>query len=80
MGGWLCVAVAFIKRRASDITTGWDDKIDNALLNTVIKEVLTRVHKEDSARADGASTAKPLAYGLMQALSLPACHLYMMGL
>ena len=46
--GWLHVAVAFIKRRASDVTAGWDDKIDGIPLNTKIKEVLTRVHKEDS--------------------------------
>ena len=45
VGGWLRVAVVFIKRRASDLTTGWDDKIDNAPLNTTIKEVLTRVRK-----------------------------------
>ena len=49
MGGWLRVAVAFIKRRASNVTTGWDGKIDDAPLNTMIKEVLTRVHKEDPA-------------------------------
>ena len=61
VGGWLHVAVAFIKQRASDITTGWDDKIDNAPLNTIIKEVLTRVHKEDPA--------KPLTNGSTQALS-----------
>ena len=48
--GWLRVAVAFIKRRASDITAGRDDKIDDAPLNTIIKEILTRAHKEDSAR------------------------------
>ena len=48
--GWLHVAVAFIKRRASDITAGWDDKIDDAPLNTMIKEVLIRVRKEDPAR------------------------------
>ena len=50
VGGWLRVAVAFIKRRASDVTAGWDDKIDDAPLNTMIKEVLTRVRKEDPAR------------------------------
>ena len=50
MGGWLCVAVAFIKWRASDITARWDDKIDDTPLNTMIKEVLTRVHKEDLVR------------------------------
>ena len=50
MGGWLRVAVAFIKQRASDITAGWDDKIDDAPLNTIIKEVLTRLRKEDPAR------------------------------
>ena len=50
MGGWLRVAVAFIKQTASDVTTGWDDKIDNTFLNTMIKEVITRVHKEDPAQ------------------------------
>ena len=50
VGDWLRVAVAFIKQRASDVTAGWDDKIDNAPLNTMIKEVLTRVRKEDPAR------------------------------
>ena len=70
MGGWLHVAVAFIKQRASDVTAGWDDKIDDAPLNTMIKEVLIRVHKENRHGADGASMAKPLAYGLTQALLL----------
>ena len=50
VGGWLHVALAFIKRRASDITTGWDDKIDTPL-NTMIKEVLSRVHKEDPVQS-----------------------------
>ena len=50
VGGWLCLAVAFIKRKASDIAAGWDEKIDNAFLITMIKEVLTRVRKEDLAR------------------------------
>ena len=50
MGGWLHVAVALIKRRASDVTAGWDNKIDDAPPNTMIKEVLTRVHKGDPAR------------------------------
>ena len=50
VGGWLRVAVAFIKQRVSDVTAGWDDKINDAPLNTMIKEVLTRVHKEDPAQ------------------------------
>ena len=50
VGGWLRVAVAFIKRRPSDVTAGWDDKIDDAPLNTMIKEVFTRVRKEDPPR------------------------------
>ena len=80
VGGWLRVAVAFIKRRASDVTAGWDDKIDDAPLKTMIKEVLTRVRKEDPARGRWCVATKPLAYGLKQALSVPACHLYTMGL
>ena len=72
MGGWLREVVAFIKWRASDVTAGWEDKIDNGPLNTIIKEVLTRVHKEDPAQGRWCINR--------QAFSLPACHLYMMGL
>ena len=79
MGSWLRVAVAFIKQRASDVTAGWDEKIDDAPLNTMIKEVLECTRKTRHG-ADGASTAKLLAYGLTQALSLPACCLYLMAL
>ena len=67
MGGWLRVAVAFIKRRASDVTTGWDDKIDDTPLNTMIKVVLTRVHKArgrwcvDSQALSGSVDASSLA-------------------
>ena len=50
VGGWLRVAVAFIKQRASDVATGWDDKINDTPLNTMIKEVLIRVRKGDLAR------------------------------
>ena len=80
MGGWLRVALAFIKRRESDVTAGWDDNIDDAPLNTMIKEVLTRVHKEDPARGKWCVDGQALSDGLTQALPLPACRLYMMGL
>ena len=50
VGGWLRVAMVFIRRRASNVTTGWDDKIDDAPLNTMIKEVITRGHKKDLTR------------------------------
>ena len=50
MDSWLRVAVVFIKQRASDITTRWDDKIDDTPLNTKIKEVITRVHEDDPAQ------------------------------
>ena len=50
MGVWLHVAVAFIKRRVSDVTAGWDDKIDEAPLNAMIKEVFIRARKEDLAQ------------------------------
>ena len=49
VGGWLCITGVFIKQRASDVTAGWDDKIDDTPLNTMIKEVLTSVNKEDLA-------------------------------
>ena len=50
VGGWLRVAVAFTKWRASDITARWDDKIDDAPLNTMSKEVLILPVSIDGSR------------------------------
>ena len=41
MGGRLCVATAFIKQRAFEVTTIWDNKVDDAPLIPMIEEVLT---------------------------------------
>lgn len=38
------MGAAFIKRRAAAVTKVWDD----VPLTTMIKEVITRVHQEDS--------------------------------
>ena len=43
---WLSVAAAFIKRRAADMTKGWDDKVTDVPLTT-ITEVVARVCQED---------------------------------
>lgn len=39
----LRVASVFIKRRAEAVTTGWDKKVDNAPLTTMIKKAIARV-------------------------------------
>ena len=43
----LRVAAAFIKRRAVDMMKGWDDKVIDVLLITMIKKVIVRVNQED---------------------------------
>ena len=45
--GWLRVAVAFIKRLATAVTKGWDDRIKNASLYHILAETLTRVQEAD---------------------------------
>ena len=45
--GWLRVAVAFIKRLATAVTKGWDDRIKNASLSQILAETLTRVREAD---------------------------------
>ena len=45
--GWLKVAVAFIKRLATAVTKGWDDRIKNASLCHILAETLTRVREVD---------------------------------
>ena len=44
------MAAAFIKRRAADMTKGWDDKVTNVPLTTMITEVVARMHQEDPVR------------------------------
>ena len=41
------VAAVFIKRRAADMMKGWDDKVIDVSLITMIKEVVARVRQED---------------------------------
>ena len=53
VGGWLRVAVAFIKQKASDITTGWDDKIDDTPFNTMIKRLSPECTRKTWHGADG---------------------------
>ena len=45
--GWLRVAVAFIKRLATAVTKGWDDRTKNASLSQILAETLTRVREAD---------------------------------
>ena len=45
--GWLRVALAFIKRLATAVTKGWDDRIKNASLSQILAETLTRVWEVD---------------------------------
>ena len=46
--GWLKVAVAFIKRLATAVTKGWDDRIKITSLSQILAETLTRVREADS--------------------------------
>ena len=34
-------------RRVADKTKGWDDKVTDGMLTTMITEVIVKVHKED---------------------------------
>ena len=47
---WIGVAAAFIKRRATDITKGWNDEVTDVPLTTMITEVVARVRQEDPVR------------------------------
>ena len=47
--GWLRPAVAWLKRRVNDITQGWDDATDDAVLLEQITVVADRLRREDPA-------------------------------
>ena len=47
---WLRVAASFIKRRAADVTRGWDDEVTDVPLTTMITEVVARMRQKDPVR------------------------------
>lgn len=69
VGEWLRVAAVFIKGRAAAITIGWDNKVDDAPLTTMIKEVLARVYQENPVRGKWCA-AGPDLYVWVDASSL----------
>ncbi|KRX80125.1 hypothetical protein T06_4700 [Trichinella sp. T6] len=48
--GWLRIAAAYIKRKANDAATSWDDVIDGDKLRGLIQETALAVKKRDPAR------------------------------
>lgn len=46
---WLRVATAFIKCRATVVTAGWDDKVNDLLLKSMIAKLIARIHCNDPA-------------------------------
>ena len=47
---WLRVAASFIKRRAANVTRGWDDEVTDVPLTTMITEVVARMRQKDPVR------------------------------
>ena len=52
MCGWLRVAVAAIKRRATSIASGWDDEVRDAALQSMLTETVARVTHDDPVRGN----------------------------
>ena len=61
------MAVAFIKRLATAVTKGWDNRIKNASLSQILVETLTRVREADPVGGGetGVQTVKILQSGWM---------------
>ena len=49
---WLRVACRILKRRASSVTKGWDDKTRDALLQRMVSETVRSVQRYDPAHGD----------------------------
>ena len=86
--GWLRVVVPFIKRLATAVTKGWDDRIKNASLCHILAETLTRVReanpvwrnwcmegKEITVWVDASSVAAEVALETNGAVIEDACWL-----
>lgn len=50
--GWLHVATVFIKRRANAVTTEWDDKVQDPLLNQMLEDIFARVAQTNPVHGD----------------------------
>ena len=49
---WLCIAAAFVKRRANATTTGWDDETQDPILCRMLEEIVLRLSQTDPAHGD----------------------------
>ena len=50
--GWIRAATGVLKRRATVVTKGWDDIVDDNSLKQMMAETLTRVCRSDPARGE----------------------------
>ena len=50
--GWNRAATGTIKRRASEVTKGWDNETTDNLLVRMVKETIARVKQDDPAKGD----------------------------
>ena len=50
--GWLHVAAAFVKQRANDVTTGWDNETQDTLLRQKLEEIILRSSQTDLVHGD----------------------------
>ena len=54
------MAVAFIKRLATAVTKGWDDRTKNASLSQILAETLTRVREADPVGGNWCTDGKEI--------------------
>ena len=54
------MAVAFIKRLATAVTKGWDDRIKKASLSQILAETLTRVREADPVGGNWCTDGKEI--------------------
>ena len=50
--GWLCVATAFVRRRANSMTAGWDDETRDPPLIQMLSDIIVRMAQKDPAKGD----------------------------
>ena len=47
---WLCVATMFVKQRASAVTTGWDNEVQDPFLCQMLAKIIARASQMDPSR------------------------------
>ena len=74
MCDWFRVEAAFVKFRASAVSTGWDDETQNPLLHRMLAEIISRASQADPSRSDWCMNGQDVTMWVDASSLATGCH------